>query len=62
MGQRQKDDGLMLVRMPETFAERLNYCRVLLKVHGFINEAESERIKLEIKDGRCVKSRKKVAS
>jgi hypothetical protein len=59
MGVCKSEEGLMPIRLAETFKERLEYCRTMLKVHGLLNECESDRIKQEIKDGKCVKGDRK---
>ena len=42
--------GLMPMRLAETFEERLEYCRILLKVNGFLTCIQSEQMKEDIKD------------
>jgi hypothetical protein len=53
MSARKGEAGLMPIRLAETFAERLEYCRILLRVHQLITETESQRVKQVIKDGKC---------
>lgn len=49
----KRPEGLMPIRLAETFQERLEYCRILLRVHHLLTEAESQRLKQVIKDGKC---------
>lgn len=52
MAESKNQPGLMQIRLAETFQERLEYCRIFLKVHNYITKVESERIKQDIKDKR----------
>lgn len=42
--------GLMLPREAEPFFERLEYCRVMLKVHGMLMSCESNAVKRRIRE------------